>query len=252
MTEREAPLREHLLELRRRLLWAAIAVLVCTGVAFAFHEQILLLLMRPAQGFAGVPGGKPIYTDITEFISTAMKASLLVGLFASLPFVLYQMVMFVMPGLTPRERWYLYLLLPTVVVAFIAGAAFGYRVLFPPAIRFLLEFGSDVATPYIRIGSYVNLMLSLLFWMGIVFEMPVVLFFLAKIGLVTSQFLARNRRYAIVLAFVLGAVITPTFDPVNQTLVAAPIIVLYEASIWLTKLARRRPAVAPWLRPNTK
>lgn len=252
MTEREAPLREHLLELRRRLLWAAIAVLVCTGVAFAFHEQILLLLMRPAQGFAGVPGGKPIYTDITEFISTAMKASLLVGLFASLPFVLYQMVMFVMPGLTPRERWYLYLLLPTVVVAFVAGAAFGYRVLFPPAIRFLLEFGSDVATPYIRIGSYVNLMLSLLFWMGIVFEMPVVLFFLAKIGLVTSQFLARNRRYAIVLAFVLGAVITPTFDPVNQTLVAAPIIVLYEASIWLTKLARRRPAVAPWLRPNTK
>lgn len=252
MTEREAPLREHLLELRRRLMWAAIAVVVCTGVAFAFHEQILLLLMRPAQGFAGMPGGKPIYTDITEFISTAMKASLLVGLFASLPFVLYQVVMFVMPGLTPRERWYLYLLLPAVVVAFVAGAAFGYRVLFPPAIKFLLEFGSDVATPYIRIGSYVNLMLSLLFWMGIVFEMPVVLFFLAKLGVVSSEFLARNRRYAVVLAFVLGAVITPTFDPVNQTLVAAPIIVLYEASVWLTRLARRRPSVAPGLKLDAK
>ncbi len=252
MTEREAPLREHLLELRRRLLWAAIAVVVCTGVAFAFHEQILLLLMRPAQGFAGVPGGKPIYTDITEFISTAMKASLLVGLFASLPFVLYQVVMFVMPGLTSRERWYLYLLLPAVVVAFVAGAAFGYRVLFPPAIKFLLEFGSDVATPYIRIGSYINLMLSLLFWMGIIFEMPVVLFFLAKLGIVSSEFLARNRRYAVVLAFVLGAVITPTFDPVNQTLVAAPIIVLYEASVWLTRLARRRPSVSPGLKLDAK
>ena len=129
--------------------------------------------------------------------------------------------------------------MPAAIVAFLLGAFFGYRVLFPPAVKFLLGFGSDVATPMISIGSYVNLMLSLLFWMGVIFEMPVALFFLAKLGIVTPEFLSRQRRYAIVVAFVLGAVITPTFDPINQAIVALPIIVLYEVSIWLAKLARR-------------
>lgn len=219
---------------------SAIAVLVCAAAAFAFHEQILELLMEPAQGFASIPNQKPIYTDITEFMGTATKTSLLVGIFAALPFVLYQMVMFVAPGLTPKERRYLYTLMPLSLLAFVAGAAFGYRVLFPPAVHFLLTFGSDVATPFIRIGSYVNLMLALLFWMGVIFETPLVLFFLSKIGVVTPRFLARQRRYAVVVAFILGALITPTFDPVNQTLVALPIIVLYEVGIWLAKLGGRR------------
>lgn len=237
------PVREHLLELRRRLTWAAASVVVTTAVAFAFHQQILELLMGPAQGFVDIPTGKPIYTDLTEFLGIAAKASLLVGLFASLPLVMYQVVMFVSPGLQPRERRYLYALLPTSLLAFVLGAAFGYRVLFPPMVNFLLTFGSDVATPFIRIGNYVNLMLSLLFWMGVIFEMPVVIFFLAKIGVVTPSFLSRHRRYALIIAFILGAIITPTFDPINQTLVAAPIIVLYEASIWLAKLAARgRPS----------
>ena len=195
--------------------------------------------MVPAQGFTEVPNGKPIYTELTEFIGVAMKTSLIVGLFASLPFVLYQVVMFAAPGLNSRERLYLYALLPVSLLAFVAGAAFGYRILFPPAVSFLVSFGSEIATPYIRIGNYVSLMLSLLFWMGIVFEIPVVLFFLSKIGIVTHEFLARQRRYAVVLAFILGAIITPTFDPINQAFVAAPIIVLYEASVWLAKLGGR-------------
>ena len=239
MKDKRLPLAQHLTELRRRLTWSVIAVLVTTGVAFAFHQQILTLLMGPAQGFTDIPNRKPIYLDLTEFIGVAMKASLLVGLFAALPFVLYQMVMFVAPGLTPGERRYLYALLPVSLMAFVGGATFGYFILFPPMVNFLLSFGSEVATPYIRIGKYVNLMLSLLFWMGVIFEMPVVLFFLSKIGVVSSQFLSRHRRYAVVIAFILGAVITPTFDPINQSLVALPIIVLYEVSIWLTKLGRR-------------
>ena len=193
----------------------------------------------PAEGFAGIPNQKPIYTELTEFIGISMKVSLLTGLLASMPFILFQVVMFVAPGLTPGERRYLYALLPVSVLAFIAGAAFGYRILFPPAVRFLLGFGGDVADAYIRIGSYANLMLTLLFWMGVVFEMPVVLFFLSRMGVVDSAFLARQRRFAIVIAFVLGAIITPTFDPVNQALVAVPIILLYEVSIWLTKLGSR-------------
>lgn len=237
--DRQLPIQAHLLELRKRLFYSSIAVLACTGVAFAFHEQILQLLMVPAQGFTDSPSGKPIFTDLTEFLSTAMKASLLVGLFASLPFVLYQIVMFIAPGLTSAERRYLYAMLPVTIIMFAVGAAFGYRIIFPPAINFLLTFGSDVATPFIRIGSYVNLMLTLLLWMGLVFEMPVVIFFLAKIGIVTPEFLAKQRRYALVAAFIMGALITPTFDPINQTLVAIPIIVLYELSIWLAKLAAR-------------
>jgi len=239
MRDEKLPLRQHLLELRKRLTWSVMAIVICTGTAFAFHEQILTLLMEPAQGFASIPNEKPVYTDLTEFIGAAMKASLLVGLFASLPIVLYQVVMFAAPGLKPKERRYLYLLLPVSLLAFAGGATFGYRILFPPAVGFLLSFGNDVATPYIRIGSYVGLMISLLFWMGIVFETPVVLFFLSKIGVVTPQFLARHRRLAIVIAFILGALITPTFDPVNQSFVAIPIIVLYEVGIWLAKLGNR-------------
>jgi sec-independent protein translocase protein TatC len=231
-------MREHLLELRRRLMWSAGCVLLTTVVAFAFHRQILRLLMEPAQGFDALPNGKPIYIDLTEFIGTAMKASLLVGLFASLPFVLYQIVMFVAPGLTPRERRYLYALMPASLLAFAAGAAFGYFILIPPMVEFLLNFGGDIASAQIRISSYISLMLTLLLWMGIVFETPIVLFFLSKIGIVTPEFLARQRRYAIVAAFILGAAITPTFDPINQSLVAVPIIVLYEVGIWLSRLGR--------------
>ena len=160
--------REHVVELRRRMVWSAVFIFLATGAAFYFHGDILRLLMEPAKGFANVPAGKPVYLDLTEFIGVAMKTSLLVGLTGSLPFVLFQIVMFVSPGLSGSERKYLYILLPMSLIAFLVGAAFGYRVLFPPAINFLLSFGSEIATPMPRIGTYVNLMLSLLFWMGIV------------------------------------------------------------------------------------
>ena len=235
---------QHLVELRKRIVWSVAAVLVGTAVAFVFHQQILEILMRPAQGFAGIPNGKPIYTDLTEFIGIAMKVSLLFGLFLAFPFVLLQIVLFVAPGLSGKERRYLYALLPVSLLAFVVGGAFGYFVMFPPAVSFLLSFGSDVAAPFIRIGKYANLMITLLVWMGIVFETPVVLFFLSKIGVVTPAFLARNRRYAVVVAFILGAIITPTFDPINQSLVALPIIVLYEAGVWLAKIGGRKKAPA--------
>ncbi|MDP6420637.1 MAG: twin-arginine translocase subunit TatC [SAR202 cluster bacterium] len=239
MKDQPQSIRDHMLELRRRVTHAAISVLVTTVVAFVFYEQILQLLMGPAEGFVDMPNGKPIYTDLTEFIGIAAKTSLLVGIFASLPFVLYQAVMFIAPGLNKAEKRYLYALLPTTLIVFMIGASFGYRVLFPPMVKFLLTFGNDVATPMIRIGTYVNLMLRLLFWMGIIFETPVVIFFLAKIGLVTPSFLARNRQWALVIAFVLGALITPTIDPINQAIIAVPTYALYEISIWLAKFAAR-------------
>ncbi len=232
-------LNYHLVELRKRLTWSAAVIVSCTVVAFVFHQQILELLMVPAKGFANVPYEKPIYTELTEFIGVAMKLSLMVGIFVSLPFLLWQLVMFVSPGLKSSEKKYLYILMPVSILVFIMGALFGYFVLFPPAVRFLLTFGSEIATPMIRIGNYVGLMISLLFWMGVVFEIPIVLFFLARLGVVTSGMLSRNRKWAVVGAFILGAIITPTLDPVNQILVALPIIVLYEFGIILSKLGTR-------------
>jgi sec-independent protein translocase protein TatC len=214
-------------------------MLVTTGITFVFHAQILEFLMEPARGFEGVPNEKPVYTDLTEFIGVAFKVSLLSGFILALPYVLYQIVMFVTPGLKKNERRYLFILLPVSLLAFLAGAAFGHQVLFPPAVRFLLSFGSDVATPFIRIGGYTSIMLTLLFWMGVVFETPVVTFFLAKIGVVSGNFLARQRRYALVASFVMGAIITPTFDPINQGLVALPIMVMYELGIWSARLGER-------------
>ena len=254
MSDRALSIGQHLLELRRRMTTSAIFVAVATGVSFVFHQQILKFLMVPAQGFAGIPEGQPIYTELTEFLGIAMKVSLLSGLAISMPFILFQLVMFVAPGLSPGERRYLYTLLPVSMLSFALGAAFGYRILFPPAVSFLLSFGNEIATPYIRIGNYANLMISLLFWMGVVFETPVVLFFLSRIGVVSHEFLKRQRRYAVVVAFVLGAIITPTFDPINQTFVALPIIVLYEAGVWLAKLGgrQRRRAIEKGLELDTK
>jgi sec-independent protein translocase protein TatC len=147
--------------------------------------------------------------------------------------------MFILPALTRREKRAVLLILPWVTIMFIGGAAFGYFVLIPPATQFLLSFGENIATPQLRIGNYVTFVARLMLAIGIVFELPVITTFLARLGLVNWRFLARQRRVAIVLAFVLAAVLTPTIDPVNQLLVAVPLILLYEAGIWLARLVQR-------------
>ena len=239
-------LRDHLEELRKRLFYVAAAVVLGTAVAFVFRDRVLDFLLAP--GFDRIPDTRPIYTEVTEMVAVTMKVSLMAGVVVALPVVLYQLVMFVTPGLTRREKVYLFIFLPGTVVVFGLGVAFAYYVLFPPAFRFLFTFGANNADAVIRIGSYMNVVTVLLFWMGIIFEMPLVMFFLARLGVVTAGFLARFRRYAVILAFVAGAIITPTMDPINQTLVALPIIVLYEVGILLARLGqrlrRRKPAPA--------
>ncbi len=234
-------LREHLDELRRRLIIAAVFVGLATIAAFVFRDPILAFLLEP--GF-GQRDEKPIATEVLETVGVTFKVTLMAGFAAALPVVLYQAVRFVSPGLTGRERAYLAMLIPGVLVAFGAGAAFAYYVLLPPALAFLFEFGSANVDPEIRVASYINVVTSLMFWMGVVFQLPIAMFLLARLGVVTPRWLGRFRRYAVVLAFVAAAIITPTFDPVNQTLVAVPIIVLYEVGILLARLGsrmRRRP-----------
>ena len=235
---RELSITEHLRELRRRVLVCVVAILAGSVAAFAFYKQIIEFLSRPAYDLDTGSGLDLVFIEVTELLTTAVKVSFVAGFVLALPVILHQVVMFVAPGLTGRERRYLYLFMPAALVAFAAGVAFAYYVLTPPALKFLLGF-SDVATPLIRISNFVNLMVRLLFWMGVAFETPLIMYMLASLGIVSAQRLARFRRYWVVIAFILAAIITPTFDPVNQALVAGPLLVLYELGVLLARLAGR-------------
>ena len=227
----------HLKELRSCLVRSVIALLVALPISFYIAKYVFDILTRP------VPGVNLIYTEITEMLGTYAKVTLIIAVVLVLPFIAYQLVMFVRPALTKKERSYVYIMLPAIVICFLIGAAFSYFILVPPALNFLLTFGSDIAEPMIKVGNYISVLTKLLFWVGICFEIPIVIFFLAKIGIVKPQWLSKYRKVAYIVAFVAGAIITPTFDPVNQSLVAVPIIILYEFGIILAKIARRKKEV---------
>ena len=213
-------------------MYCLIAIALGTTVSFIFAPWIFQILLLPAP-----PNLDPVFTEVTEMVGTYMKVAFLGGIILTLPFLVLQGILFIVPGLRTKERRSLFFLLPGTTIFFSAGVVFSYFILLPPALHFLLTFGGDIATPFIRIGNYIGIVVRLLFWIGLAFETPFVLFILAQLGVVTPQKLKKGRRFAIVAAFVLGALITPTFDPVNQSLVAIPILVLYEIGIWLAKLA---------------
>ena len=253
MRDRELTLVQHLAELRRRLLISVAALVIGSAVAFAFFRQIIELLVRPARDLNSVGEGQLIFIEVTELLTTSVKVSLVGGFILAFPVILYQVIMFAAPGLTEKERRYLFAFLPGALMAFAAGVAFAYFILTPPALHFLLTFGADVATPMIRVSNIVNLMVRLLFWMGVAFETPLVMYLLAQLGIVSAGSFSRFRRYWVIIAFILAAIITPTFDPINQALVAVPLLVLYEMGIglaWLAGRGRRRTteAVTPVLR----
>ncbi|MBI4330727.1 MAG: twin-arginine translocase subunit TatC [Chloroflexi bacterium] len=225
----------HILELRRRMMYSAVAVVITTVLSFVFTEQIMRVLLRPAGGI------KPIFTEMQEMFSTYIKVALVSGVVLAMPFLIYQLIMFIAPALTLKEKRFLFSVLPGIMLAFAAGVLFGYFVLLPPAVEFLLSFGSDIATPQIKIGNYISVVTTLLFWIGVCFELPVVLFFLAKLHVVSAQKLAKARPFAFILAFIIGAAVTPTSDPINQALVSVPIMILYEIGILLARLAWRGP-----------
>ena len=239
MRSQEQTMLQHLGELRRRVFICVIAVLVGSAASFVFFEQIIEFLVKPARDLNLGTGGELIYTEVTELLTTAIKVSFVSGLILASPVLIFQGVMFVAPGLTRREKAYLFGFMPAVIMAFAGGVAFAYFVLTPPALHFLLTFGGDVATPLIRVSNIINLMIRLLFWMGLSFETPLVMFLLAQLGIVSAQSLSRFRRYWVVVAFVLAAIITPTVDPFNQALVAGPLLVLYELGILLARIAGR-------------
>ncbi len=226
----------HLKELRQRLIKVIIVLVIASAVAFIFAEDIFQILTAQTEGIEGTL----IFIEMTEMIGTYMKVCLASGIIVTMPYLVYHAIMFVSPALTRREKKAVYLVIPWITVMFAGGVAFGYFILIPPATKFLITFGSEIATPQIKIGNYISIVTRLLLAIGLVFELPVVTTFLARLGIVSSQWLASKRRVAIIFAFILAAIITPTFDPLNQTLVAAPLVVLYEMSIWLARLVQKK------------
>lgn len=238
---REAPLMEHLEELRNRLIWAIVAWGVMTAVAFTFRVQILEALRRPLDAYNASASLKAelIVLNITEPFLTAFKVAAFGGLALALPVIVYQIWAFIAPGLYAHERRLAIPFLLGAGFSFGLGAVFAYFVLLPFAVPFLLGFLGDVVTPQISIGMYMGQILTFLGLMGILFEMPVVSYLLARLGFITSRFLINNWRIAVVLLITLAALITPTVDVVNLSLVSVPLMVLYGISILLVKWAER-------------
>ncbi len=234
------PIMEHLVEIRNRLFKSVAAVIVTTTIAFIFNDQIMDFLLRPA------PDDLTLQTiTIMEPLSIFFKVSLTAGIIVAMPFLVYQFLAFVSPALTSKEKRYIYMILPAVAVMFFVGVAFAYFVALPRAMGFFATFGSDWVSIEPAISSYINIVTRLLIGVGLMFETPIIIMFLARMGLVSPQWLGARRKLWIVLAFVIAALITPTFDPINQTIIALPLIVLLELSIWLSKLVYKKKLEPP-------
>lgn len=231
---------EHLQELRYRLMVSAGALLVGVAVSFwPLTGWFIDYLKKPAED--RIEGFQTYFFDPLEGWTTYFGVSLLLGTAIAMPVIVYQALAFVGPGLSRQERRWLYPIVVGASLSFVAGMAFAYYVELRPFLHFLLNPPGDIGEPLISVRKYLGFVTRLLLVMGLIFEMPIFVMGLAKLGVVTSRKLLGWWRYAIVLAFVASAVVTPTIDPVNQAIVAGPIIVLYFTGIALAKLVEGRP-----------
>ncbi len=236
----------HLEELRRRILYSLAGVAAGFFVCWYYAERIFGLMQKPV-AFALEHNGmdtKLVYLNPTEPFNLYLKVGAFSGLFLASPFVLYQVWMFVAPALYRNERRYMVPFMFATAGLFLAGGYFGYRLVYPAALDFLIGYGRQFQ-PMITIGEYTNLFLAIIVGLGLIFEMPVLVFFLALMGVVNAGFMWRNVRYAILLIFIAAAILTPTTDIMNMMLFACPMVALYLISIgvaWLVHPSRRRAA----------
>lgn len=234
---------EHLNELRYRVTRAFLALMLGTIVGAMVAEPVLKFILEPYAALYPEQGQRLLILGPTGGIVEWFRVSLLVGGIVSIPVTTYQLLAFIMPGLTRKERRYLQLALPPITLLFLVGVAFAWYILIPPAITFLEGFMSDVFQPEWTANQYVSFVTSLLFWMGVAFETPLIFFVLALLGLVSASGLIHNWRFAIVGSAVAAAFITPTVDPINMGLVMGPLLVLYVFSIILVAIGRRMSGV---------
>lgn len=228
----------HLNELRKRVTWAAVALLVCTVISFIFAEDLLNLLMKPYA--ANAPGGQLQTLRPTEGIETFFKVALVAGGILSMPVILYQFWLFIAPGLTKQERRYVYIFLPSAMFLFLLGIAFAWYILVPASVLFLANFLPEVFKTDWTSNEYISFMVTMLFWLGVSFELPVVIYVIARVGLVTAKTMRDQWRFAIVAVAVLAAAVTPSIDPVTMLLTMLPLLILYGLSILLAILGQRQ------------
>jgi sec-independent protein translocase protein TatC len=252
MADDKMHIAEHLGELRKRIIISLIALAVTFGIAFNYSEDIFRVTMFPLKysldfsvtklSMHFVPQDKLHNTKLV-FLAPAeafwmnLKVAFVAGFILALPVIFHQLWMFISPGLLKKEKKYV---LPFIFFAtslFLAGAAFCFFIVLPFAMGFLLTYKvGDFLMPMLSVGQYVDFCLKFILAFGVIFELPIAIVFLTKMGIVTPQLLARNRKFAILFAFIAGAILTPTPDAFNQTLMAVPIILLYEVGIWISPL----------------
>lgn len=222
----------HLEELRWRLIRSIIAVIVCSGICYYFIEDIMAFISQPV--------GKLYYLQPSEAFFTYLKVSICCGFILALPIVFYQLWCFVLPALTIKERYIAAVIVPSSVILFLSGLAFSFFLVMPAALKFFGGFGSESLLPMFSVARYFDFLFSFILPFGFVFELPLVVVIAAKLGLLSSKFLGEKQRYVIFFSFVIGAIITPTPDIFTQTMIALPMIVLYELSYLIVRFILRK------------
>lgn len=221
----EQPLRDHLQEFRKRLIICLVVVAIAALACYNYVDDIIALLSGPA--------GKLYFMNPSEVFFTYMEIALYAGILVTLPVLLYEVWAFVAPALWPEERRAVLVILPTAVILFYVGLVFAYYLVIPAAVTFFMGFATQTLQPMFSLESYLSFILALTLPFGFIFELPLIVVFLAKIGLVTGDFLKGKRKILIVIAFIFAAVISPTTDIFTQTMIAVPLIVLYEISLFI-------------------
>jgi sec-independent protein translocase protein TatC len=237
-SEDKSPLLSRLGEIRKRLGRAAIAVGIGFAVAYGFSEKLFGILAYPLK-VNMAPGDRLVYTGLPEMFFVYIKTAMVAGLLLAAPYVFYQIYLLVAPGFYQKEKKGVILFVLCSTVLFVGGSLFGYFVVFPYGFKFFLAFSNEYLRALPSVSQYFSLSVKLLLAFGFVFELPVAAFFLSRMGVVTADFLKQKRRYAILLIFILAAVLTPP-DVISQFLMALPLMALYELSILIAMLAGKK------------
>lgn len=228
----EMSLVDHLQELRRRLIIIIIAVAVGSTISYFYAAELVHYITAPA--------GKLYYMSPAEAFFTYLRVSFFAGFLLALPIVLYQLWAFIVPALTKQERLASFVLVPSSVLLFFVGLAFSYLFVLPAGIKFFMGFATENLQPLLSLGEYLSFVISFLLPFGFIFELPLFIVVMAKFGIIGSGFLSAKRKHVLVLSFVVGAIISPTPDVLSQTMVAVPVVVLYEVSILIVKYMLRK------------
>ncbi len=235
---------DHLEELRKRIVYSAIAIVIGFFACWRYAERIYGVMQRPIMDALARNGlsAKLVYVNPTEPFNLYLKVGMMAGLFVASPFVLYQLWCFISPGLYRNEKRYVFPFMLSTIGLFIAGGYFGYKVVLPQALVFLIGYGKDFQ-PMITLSEYSSLFLTLIVGMGVIFEMPILVFFLALMGIVSAGWMWHNIRYSVLGIFVVAAIVSPTPDILNMCIFAAPMVGLYVLSTgiaWLVHPAQRK------------